>query len=114
MESIELPEDDPVTAIKDLQKIELNLETSKKYSQIIFIGITCGLSAPYAMSQIKYSMDNDYITILIGFNPTDCARDAPVENWTETCKTVVTKLENRALNGNRCFILNPSIGPEPG
>jgi hypothetical protein len=56
--SQELPEDNPLMGIKDLQKFEAKLEnenTTKK-PRILFIGITCGISAPYVMGQIDYAM----------------------------------------------------------
>ncbi len=56
---------------------------------MLFVGITCGLSAPYVAGQIAYSMAQpNFSTVLIGFNPTELARNAPVENWDQTCFSV--------------------------
>ena len=39
--------------------------------QVLFVGITCGFSAPFVASQLEYCMDHtDTITsVLLGFNP---------------------------------------------
>lgn len=45
-------------------------------SRVIFIGITCGLSAPYVAGQLQHCMENlDIFTpVLMGFNPVEQAR----------------------------------------
>jgi N-acetylmuramic acid 6-phosphate (MurNAc-6-P) etherase len=81
--SNELPEDDPHAGAHDLENI------TRQYTKVVFIGITCGLSAPYVAGQIEYSMSQPHFsTVLIGFNPVSMARNAPVENWKHTCRSV--------------------------
>jgi hypothetical protein len=93
--SLELPEDDPITGKKDLQK----LETGTTPGSMVFIGITCGLSAPYAMGQIDYAMHNETYagTVLLGFNPTSFARNVPVEGWDKTCFSVTQELASNSV-----------------
>ena len=45
-------------------------------TRVLFIGITCGLSAPYVAGQLHYCLQNlDVFTpVLLGFNPCDMAR----------------------------------------
>jgi len=49
--------------------------TSEK-TKVLYIGITCGLSAPYVAGQLEFCMDHSdkFIPVLIGFNPVDAAR----------------------------------------
>jgi hypothetical protein len=94
----------PWAGAKDLQEIAQDAD------HVILFGITCGLSAPYVAGQIDYSMhqvcyrDNNnnalesdlnivsgqpnYTTVLVGFNPVQLARSAPIEKWNKTCKDV--------------------------
>ena len=106
--SDELPEDDPNAGAKELQHL------AKDCDEVLFIGITCGVSAPYAMGQVDWAMSQpqcvlsgvgcsllaacawssptlcrvrcSITTVLMGFNPTWLGRDAPVEGWTKTCR----------------------------
>jgi len=43
---------------------------------ILYIGITCGLSAPYVAGQLDHCMQHldRFLPVLIGFNPVDAAR----------------------------------------
>lgn len=67
--SQELPEDDPIAGVKDLK------EATNDATNVVLIGITCGLSAPYVGGQIEYSMKQEnWVSILLGFNPTRLAR----------------------------------------
>eukprot|EP01147_Barroeca_monosierra_P007280 gene7280-9711_t len=109
--SNELPEDDPRQGEEDLKA------RCRGCDRVMYFGITCGLSAPYVAGQINYAMhEGSYTTSLIGFNPIELARDAPIEEWNLTCRDVFKKLESLALHSShenqRHFILNPIIGPE--
>ena len=44
--------------------------------RVLYIGITCGLSAPYVAGQLDYCMDNPgvFTPVLLGFNPVSLAR----------------------------------------
>lgn len=54
------------------------------HRRLLYIGITCGMSAPYVASQLFYLLhkapaDLDITGVLFGFNPTDLSRNVPVE-----------------------------------
>ncbi|GAB4324165.1 MAG: hypothetical protein Kow0059_19670 [Candidatus Sumerlaeia bacterium] len=99
-------EDDPAAAVRDLQRLEQPERT------IVYIGITCGCSAPYIAAQLDYAMTRpNFITVLLGFNPVERARRVPIEGWDKTFHDVMSALA--ACNDDRHFIVNPIIGPEP-
>eukprot|EP00049_Salpingoeca_infusionum_P009545 m.161685 g.161685 ORF g.161685 m.161685 type:complete len:589 (-) comp14364_c1_seq9:299-2065(-) len=106
--SNELPEDDPAAGIADLKRVTQGAQS------IIFFGITCGLSAPYVAGQVDWCMQQPHATAtLIGFNPVSLARDAPVEGWDKTCRSVFRALEEKSVaSPGAAFILNPIVGPE--
>lgn len=89
--SDELPEDDTDRAVRELKDISVGKE------KVLVIGITCGLSAPYAAAMIDYAMDMDdktnvsaeekastieYSAAVLGFNTVELARPMPIEMWT--------------------------------
>lgn len=90
--SDELPEDDIEKAVEDLKKL-----TEEK--EFVFIGITCGLSAPYVGSQIDYCIKNKIQCALIGFNPINLTNDY--------MKPIIEKFIK-----NNGILINPIIGPE--
>jgi hypothetical protein len=109
--SYELPEDDPLTGVSDLKQLEL---PDAEINSMVFIGISCGLSAPYAvgkntartfrnlsLGQADYASKNPLYaaTILIGFNPIEFSRNVPVEKWDKTCY-IVTKEIHYQMNFN--------------
>lgn len=97
-------EDDPITAQKELEEISGDAE------KILYIGVTCGFSAPYIAGQLDYSSEREnFFSILMGFNPTELARKIEIENWDKCFFDVVKKIKNHP----RCVLLNPIIGPEP-
>ena len=44
--------------------------------RVLFIGITCGLSAPFVAGQLNYCIQHSevFVPVLLGFNPTALAR----------------------------------------
>eukprot|EP00039_Didymoeca_costata_P030658 m.30768 g.30768 ORF g.30768 m.30768 type:complete len:579 (-) comp8236_c0_seq4:31-1767(-) len=107
--SKELPEDDARLGAKQLQSA---MEGS---CHTIFVGITCGLSAPYVGGQIEFAIKNpDCTTVLIGFNPVELARDVAVEGWDRTCRQVFSELADleKTCHKDKNFVLNPIVGPE--
>jgi N-acetylmuramic acid 6-phosphate (MurNAc-6-P) etherase len=99
----ESAEDNPQVALRDLK------ESIGDAKSGLYIGITCGLSAPYVASQLDFLGGNkDFQTCVVGFNPASLARDMPVENWDKTVKNVIDK----ALESDRFVLLNPVHGPE--
>lgn len=131
--SDELPEDDPVEGASDLEAI------IKKYGQhgYFLIGVTCGLSAPYVAGQLDYAIrdiesskksDGSYTikgVAVLGFNPPNMARNAPIEkaqgHW--AFRDVALQLEELRLTeqvgvtaaheGCTYATLTPVVGPEP-
>ncbi len=97
-------EDDPHQAIDDVEP----LVEGKRH--VLYIGVTCGLSAPYVASQVLHlSRRRGTNCVLIGFNPADRARDVEVENWDETFASALRSVSRRA----NFLLLNPVVGPEP-
>lgn len=77
-------QDDPLTGARELERI------LSGRPHFLFIGISCGVSAPYVAGQIDWAMQQPHGTaVLMGFNPVHLARDAPVEGWTKTCRYVL-------------------------
>lgn len=78
----------------------------------LFVGITCGLSAPFVASQLEFcrKQPERFCTVLLGFNPPELARTVPIEGWDRTFADVVAALSQ----GERCHMLLPIVGPEVG
>ena len=78
--------------------------------RVLYIGITCGLSAPYVAGQLHYANQHrDTITpILIGFNPLERARTVPIEGWTKTFAGVLAELHDHPSFA----AIVPVVGPE--
>lgn len=89
--SVELPEDDWHQGQRDL----IHITGDKK--KIVFVGITCGLSAPYVAGQLDYCMDNPdvFVPVLLGFNPVDMARKTPIEGISKTFYDVGKRLAGK-------------------
>jgi N-acetylmuramic acid 6-phosphate (MurNAc-6-P) etherase len=105
--SNELPEDDPPQGAEDLKRM------TEGADHVIFVGITCGLSAPYVAGQIDYAMRQPNMTsILVGFNPVTLSRDAPIEKWSKTCRQVFRELEALSSTSDTALVINPIVGPE--
>jgi len=97
-------EDDPHQAWDDARQA---IEGKRR---VFYIGVTCGLSAPYVASQLlRLSQRRDAQCVLLGFNPEDRARNVEIENWDKTFADVVRHIARRP----NCIILNPVVGPEP-
>jgi N-acetylmuramic acid 6-phosphate (MurNAc-6-P) etherase len=97
-------EDDPIMGMKELEQL------SRDADRVLYIGVTCGFSAPYIAGQLDYCMQNEKFTgILLGYNPVERARDIEVENWDKTVLQVARAMEKHP----RASFLNPVVGPEP-
>jgi N-acetylmuramic acid 6-phosphate (MurNAc-6-P) etherase len=105
--SIEAVEDDPDEGAAELQRVTESLE------RVLFMGITCGVSAPFVGGQLDYCLDNPqkFTPVLIGFNPISMARKIRVPKWPDnrTFYDVATRMENTS----GALVLNPIVGPEP-
>ncbi len=98
-------EDDANQGIADLKAAAAGAE------EIFYVGITCGLSAPYIAGQLSHML-NDGVSghsVLLGFNPLEFARDTPIEGWEGTFLDVA----NKAMANPNFDLLNPVVGPEP-
>lgn len=97
-------EDDPHRAWEDLRPLIVGKR------RVLYVGVTCGLSAPYVAGQLhRLARRAGARSVLIGFNPEEGARNVEVENWDRTFADVVREIRRRA----NCMILNPVVGPEP-
>ena len=100
----DLPEDDAERGRRELQKAMEGQE------QVVFIGVSSGLSAPYVAGQVDYALDLQATSktpaslhvALIGFTPASRARDVAIERWdsgvpagatVHTFKQVVRRME---------------------
>ncbi|KAF3857128.1 hypothetical protein F7725_008987 [Dissostichus mawsoni] len=52
-----------------------------------------------------------YTPVLVGFNPTQQARDEPIPGCSFTFRSVVQRMEELAKS-QKAFLLNPAVGPE--
>ena len=52
------------------------IQISEGHSRVLYIGLTCGMSAPYVAGQLDYCMQHPekFTPVLIGFNPVERAR----------------------------------------
>nr|XP_020447858.1 glucokinase regulatory protein isoform X2 [Monopterus albus] len=105
--SQEAPEDDPKLGALSLKKV---CEGKKR---VLFIGISCGLSAPFVAGQLDFCLQNHevYTPVLVGFNPTHQARDEPIPGCTFTFRSVVQRMQELAKS-QTAFLINPAVGPE--
>jgi N-acetylmuramic acid 6-phosphate (MurNAc-6-P) etherase len=119
----EAAEDSPVIAVEDWKKITSYHDPNKNKRQI-YVGITCGLSAPYIAGQLDHLLEQNEqnqtskcAVTLLGFNPIELARTVPMENWPThekpTFKQFVDKLaEKQNQDPENYIIINPVVGPE--
>ncbi|XP_066445233.1 glucokinase regulatory protein [Eleutherodactylus coqui] len=103
----EAPEDNPARGQEELQRV---CEGKKK---VVFIGISCSLSAPFIAGQLDYCMKNldVFLPVLVGFNPVSMARNDRIEGWDSTFRQVAEQMQN-LHDAQRAFVLNPAVGPE--
>ncbi|XP_061840956.1 glucokinase regulatory protein isoform X1 [Nerophis lumbriciformis] len=105
--SQEAPEDDPQLGMLSLKKV---CEGKKR---VLFIGISCGLSAPFVAGQLDFCLQQPdvYTPVLLGFNPAHQARNELIPGCTFTFLSVVRRMQALAKSG-KSFLINPSVGPE--
>ncbi|XP_076736414.1 glucokinase regulatory protein isoform X5 [Maylandia zebra] len=107
LSSQEAPEDDPRLGVLSLKKV---CEGKKR---VLFIGISCGLSAPFVAGQLDFCLQHPevYTPVLVGFNPAHQARDEPIQDCTFTFHSVVQRMQELAKS-QKAFLINPAVGPE--
>ncbi|KAJ6234245.1 glucokinase regulatory protein [Anaeramoeba flamelloides] len=105
LKSREGQEDNPQLGVKDLKEI------TKNAKKVLYIGITCGMSAPYVAGQLLYCSKNENTTpVLMGFNPVSMSRNTKIEGWDYSFKEALSQVQQNCQN---LHILNPICGPEP-
>ncbi|XP_074520624.1 glucokinase regulatory protein [Halichoeres trimaculatus] len=107
LSSQEAPEDDPKLGMLSLKKV------SEGKKRVLFIGISCGLSAPFVAGQLDFCMQHPevFTPVLVGFNPSHQARDDSMEGCTLTFRSVVRRMEELSKT-HKAFLINPAVGPE--
>ncbi|XP_042368793.1 glucokinase regulatory protein [Plectropomus leopardus] len=107
LSSQEAPEDDPKLGMLSLKKV---CEGKKR---VLFIGISCGLSAPFVAGQLDFCLQHPevYTPVLVGFNPPHQARDEPIPGCTFTFRSVVQRMQELSKS-QKAFLINPAVGPE--
>ncbi|CAH2245364.1 glucokinase regulatory [Pelobates cultripes] len=105
--SQEAPEDNAMMGEEELKKV---CEGKRK---VVYIGISCGLSAPFIAGQLDYCMRklDTFLPVLVGFNPVNMARNDTIEGWQFTFRKVAERMQN-LQDTQQAFILNPAVGPE--
>ncbi|KAL0221968.1 hypothetical protein RCL1_001822 [Eukaryota sp. TZLM3-RCL] len=102
-------EDSPTLARADLSSVL----DARPGSSLLYIGITCGLSAPYVGAQLEFCLELSELNcrrvypVVMGFNPVDLARDSIVPKWNNTFKKVLDDVVKRGG-----VALCPVVGPE--
>lgn len=109
-------EDDPAAAVSDLKRAEVG-PSGSVYARVLYIGISCGLSATYVGAQLKYAMDHtNYAMVVIGFNPPQLAKSTVVSGWGTSFKSVLEEMQGKAdktlTQFQQHFVLTPVVGPE--
>ncbi|MCJ8736753.1 hypothetical protein PDJAM_G00016030 [Pangasius djambal] len=105
--SQETPEDDPLLGALTLGKAC----AGKKH--VLFVGISCGLSAPFVAGQLDFCLRNleIFTPVLLGFNPVDMARTEPIQDCSFHFKEVAERM-NEMQKQQKAYVLNPAVGPE--
>lgn len=73
-----------------------------------YIGITCGLSAPYVAGQLETAMEKGLNTILLGHNPPLESKNTKIEKWDKTFRDVVKQL----MEYENGLLITPVFGGE--
>ena len=107
--SVEAPEDNWRAAVTELH----TMLPESTLSPVLYIGITCGLSAPAVAAQLEVCINRPNTTsVLFGFNPPHLARKLQIEGWDRSFFDVVQEMLSRTGEGASCLLLTPAVGPE--
>lgn len=112
--SQESAEDSPALAQADFARAAEGAASSS----LVYVGVTCGLSAPYVLAQLQAALERGAAAaVLIGFSPLRLARRVPIEGWPGAASeaeasffSVATQLV--AQHGDRVHVITPVVGPE--
>uniref|UniRef100_A0A8D2ZH50 SIS domain-containing protein n=1 Tax=Scophthalmus maximus TaxID=52904 RepID=A0A8D2ZH50_SCOMX len=107
LSSQEAPEDDANLGILSLKK------ACEGKTRVLFIGISCGLSAPFVAGQLDFCLQHPevYTPVLLGFNPPHQASDEPIPGCTFTFHSVVQRMQE-LVRREEAFLITPAVGPE--
>jgi N-acetylmuramic acid 6-phosphate (MurNAc-6-P) etherase len=102
IKSQELAEDLPKHGEKDFEKNIQEIEN-------LFVGITCGLSAPYVAGILDSNMNKkETKKVILGFNPIDLSRTTPMEELEgKSFKDLISGDQSEEF-----YVINPILGPE--
>jgi N-acetylmuramic acid 6-phosphate (MurNAc-6-P) etherase len=117
MRAAEQAEDNPVRGASDLQALEVGAD------RILFIGVTCGLSAPYVAGQLRQVCNapaGQYAgAVLLGFNQETQARRSVIEGWDRTfaeelaaTRAALASFPPTSAERTFFWLCNPAVGPE--
>lgn len=103
----EAHEDKPLLGVEEVSKV------CEGKRRVVFIGISCGLSAPYVAGQLDFCMNNmdSFTPVMVGLNPVNMARNDNIAGWNLTFRQVAERMQ-KLHELRKAFILNPAVGPE--
>ena len=72
-------------------------------SKILYIGITCGLSAPYVAGQLDFCLEHldRFVPVLIGFNPIAAARLTTILHFSRSVYKLPAKTSSLSIAESR-------------
>ncbi|CAI7813883.1 unnamed protein product, partial [Closterium sp. NIES-53] len=112
-------EDNQEAAVAALRRVEARGNPwGKPCGRVLYIGISCGLSAPYVAAQVKYALSQShYAVAVMGFNPPSLApntKGAPGVTFPSVLQELRARIDAAEAEGGvaRHFILSPAVGPE--
>lgn len=87
------------------------------FDRIVYIGVSCGLSATYVGAQLEYATSHpQYAAVALGFNPVPLAKSSVVSGWGSSMQKVLIDMQTKAAAATpatrRHFVINPVVGPE--
>jgi N-acetylmuramic acid 6-phosphate (MurNAc-6-P) etherase len=93
MTSVESCEDDWNAGKKALES------TAEGLDKVLYVGITCGLSAPFVGGQVEYCLQHPqrFTPYLLGFNPATQARNAAIGGTDKVMLDIALKMEGRVI-----------------
>eukprot|EP00741_Cyanophora_paradoxa_P021802 tig00000241_g21045.t1 len=113
----ESAEDNPTQAVEDLRARLREAGCDGEAARVLYVGISCGMSATYVAGQLDYLMHRENCgSVLLGFNPVELARKVRVAAWERTFHDVAAEQERLSrdpAHASRRFVLAPIVGPEP-
>lgn len=71
------------------------MRATEEFDRVLFIGITCGLSAPFVGAQVEYCLQNlnKFTPYLLGFNPSTQARICAISGTEKVMQDIVIEIE---------------------